>query len=90
MPFGAHNLIEACAVGKPVLVGPSTYNFAEAVQSAVAAGAALQVADGDELMAEASRLLRDGNALRRMGEAGRAFCAAHRGATGRVLEMLRW
>ena len=30
-PFGAQNLIEACAVGVPVVIGPSSYNFPEAV-----------------------------------------------------------
>jgi 3-deoxy-D-manno-octulosonic-acid transferase len=90
LPYGAHNLIEACALGKPVLVGPSIYNFADAVESAVTAGAALQVADAGELMDEARRLLLDRDVLRRMGEAALAFCAAHRGATRRVLEMLRW
>src|SRR5690606_12598967 len=28
-PFGAHNLLEACALAKPVLIGSSTYNFQE-------------------------------------------------------------
>ncbi|MGC2048919.1 MAG: lipid IV(A) 3-deoxy-D-manno-octulosonic acid transferase, partial [Gallionella sp.] len=34
LPFGGQNLIEACAVGTPVLVGPYTYNFAEVTQLA--------------------------------------------------------
>jgi 3-deoxy-D-manno-octulosonic-acid transferase len=89
LPFGCHNLIEACAVGAPVLVGPSTYNFAEAVRHAVAVGAARQVPDAAALATEAGRLLLDAGAARRMGEAGVAFCAAHRGATERVLELIR-
>jgi 3-deoxy-D-manno-octulosonic-acid transferase len=89
LPFGAQNLIEACAVGKPVLVGPSTYNFADAVAGAVAAGAALRVEDAAMLMQTARRLLRDREALRRMGEAALGFCRAHQGATQRVLELLR-
>jgi 3-deoxy-D-manno-octulosonic-acid transferase len=88
LPFGGQNLIEACAAGKPVLIGPSTYNFAEAVQGAVAAGAAIQVGDAAALAREARRLLLDGDATRRMGEAGLAFANAHGGATEKVLEML--
>ena len=38
LPFGGQNLIEACAVGKPVLIGPHTYNFAQASEQAVSAG----------------------------------------------------
>lgn len=88
LPHGGQNLIEACAVGKAVLIGPSVYNFTEAVEEAVAAGAALQVRDATELAREAGRLLLDPAAARRMGEAGVAFCAAHCGATAKVLDLV--
>jgi 3-deoxy-D-manno-octulosonic-acid transferase len=90
MPFGAHNLIEACAVGKPVLLGPSTFNFEEAAAGAIAAGAALQVKDAEELMREAQRLLSDPSNTARMAEAALTFSRTHQGATRRVLEMLTW
>ena len=57
LPFGGQNLIEACAVGKPVLIGPHTYNFAQATELAVASGAALQVGDANELSIQLNRLL---------------------------------
>ena len=88
LPFGAQNLIEASAVGAPVLLGPSTFNFAQAAAEAVAAGAAVQVTDADALIREVTRLLADGEARRRMGEAGRRFCAAHRGATERTMAIV--
>jgi len=88
LPLGGQNLIEACAVGKPVLIGPSTYNFAEATELAVQAGAAIQVPDAAALGREAERLLRDSAAARRMGQAALAFANAHRGATDRVLELI--
>jgi 3-deoxy-D-manno-octulosonic-acid transferase len=84
LPYGAQNFIEACAAGAPVLIGPSTYNFAQAAAEAVACGAALQVADADRAVAEARRLLGDEPALKKMSLAGFAFCAAHRGATQRT------
>ncbi|MBI4206959.1 MAG: lipid IV(A) 3-deoxy-D-manno-octulosonic acid transferase [Betaproteobacteria bacterium] len=90
LPFGGQNMIEPCAAGKPVLFGPHTYNFSEAAEGAVAAGAALRVANAEELMREARRLLADAVAAKRMGEAGLAFSKAHRGATQRVLELVRW
>jgi 3-deoxy-D-manno-octulosonic-acid transferase len=89
VPTGGQNLIEACAAGKPVLIGPSTYNFAEAAELALRAGAARQVRDAESLAREAERLLRDPASAQRMGEAGLAFCAAHRGATARVLELIQ-
>jgi len=87
-PFGAQNLIEACAAGAPVLIGPSTFNFAQAAAEAVAAGAAIGVPDADALVREAARLLADAGARRRMGEAGKRFCAAHRGATERTMALV--
>jgi 3-deoxy-D-manno-octulosonic-acid transferase len=87
-PFGSQNLIEACAAGCPVVVGPSTFNFAEAAAKAVEAGAAIQVADASAAVAEGLRLLRDEAAARAMGEAGARFAATHRGATRRTLDAL--
>jgi len=88
VPAGGQNLIEACALGKPVIMGSSNYNFAEAADSAVAAGAAVRVNSATEVMREAGRLLADAAAAARMGEAGLAFTEAHRGATQRTLELL--
>jgi hypothetical protein len=47
------------------------------------------VGDADELARAAARLLLDPAAARRMGEAGLAFCAGHRGALERVLALIR-
>ncbi|MPZ46228.1 MAG: 3-deoxy-D-manno-octulosonic acid transferase, partial [Betaproteobacteria bacterium] len=44
-PFGAHNLVEACALAKPVLIGPSMFNFQEAAELGMAAGGVIQVPD---------------------------------------------
>ena len=88
VPLGGQNLIEACAVGKPVLIGPSTYNFTEATEFAIRAGAAIQVPDAAALAREAKRLLLDRDATRRMSQAALTFSDAHRGATARVLELI--
>jgi 3-deoxy-D-manno-octulosonic-acid transferase len=88
LPYGGQNLIEACAAGKPVLVGPHTYNFADAARGAVAAGAAVQVRDAAELARAANRLLLDREAAARMAQAALGFAAAHRGATHRILDVV--
>ncbi len=44
-PLGGQNLIEAAACGCPLVMGPHTYNFSEAAELSLAAGAALRVAD---------------------------------------------
>ncbi|MBI3523099.1 MAG: lipid IV(A) 3-deoxy-D-manno-octulosonic acid transferase [Betaproteobacteria bacterium] len=88
LDYGSQNLIEACAVGVPLLLGPSTYNFAEAARAARACGAARQVASADELFIVAAELLRDAGLRRRMGNAGLEFAARHRGASQRTLALL--
>jgi len=85
LAYGGQNLIEACAAGAPVLIGPHTYNFAQAAESAVAAGAALRVDRAEDVLRLARELLADAEQRVRMGKAGIDFCAAHRGATQRTL-----
>jgi len=88
LPFGAQNLIEACAVGCPVVLGPSTFNFAAAARHAVAAGAALQVADAAAALSAAFAVLADSERRARMAQAAQRFTDEHRGATARTLAAL--
>lgn len=85
LPYGGQNLIEACAVGRPLLFGRHMYNFAEASRLALESGAALEVADAAMLAELAGRLLRDPAARLRMSQAALAFSRAHQGATARNL-----
>jgi len=85
LAYGGQNLIEACAVGVPVLIGPYTYNFSQAADSAIAAGAAVRVNDAAEAIRVARSLLQDRGLRERMGKAGVGFCSTHRGATERTL-----
>jgi 3-deoxy-D-manno-octulosonic-acid transferase len=89
LPLGGQNLIEACAVGKPVLVGPHTFNFALATEQAIDAGAALRCDDAPAMVAAATGLLQDSVARNRMGTAALDFAGQHRGATARTVELLR-
>ena len=87
-PLGGQNLIEACAVGTPVVVGPSTYNFAQATEDAIAAGAAQRVSDAAAAWGTLLSIADDPARRARMGAAGENFAAAHRGATARTLEWI--
>jgi 3-deoxy-D-manno-octulosonic-acid transferase len=89
LAYGGQNLIEACAAGVPVLVGPYTYNFAQAAESAIAAGAALRVSDAGEAIRLARSILQDRERRERMGNSGVAFCAAHRGAVARTVAICK-
>ena len=88
LPFGGQNLIEACAVGKPVLIGPHTYNFTQASILAVEHGAAVRVDDEIELARTLQHLLHHPDKLAQMGNAGLAFVNANRGATEQALAII--
>jgi len=87
LEYGSQNLIEPCALGKPVIVGPHTFNFEQAARGAIAAGAAVRVADAGAALAQAAAIQGDEARRRLMGERGLEFVAAHRGAVERLV---RW
>ena len=88
LPLGGQNLIEACALGKPVIMGPSIFNFASTVRLAADAGAMEQVSDAPEAMHVAHQLLRDDVRRKNMSEAGFKLIGANRGATEKTLAQI--
>jgi len=88
LPLGGQNLIEAIAVGRPTIVGPHMFNFAEATANATAGGAALAVADADALIGALAELLEDPARRGAMRDAALAFHAAHKGAGERLWRWL--
>ncbi len=87
--FGGQNLLEACAAGVPVIMGPSVRNFAQAAADAEAAGAAVQVTDMAQAVALARGWLADEAGLAERSQRAREFVAAHQGATRRTLQALQ-
>jgi 3-deoxy-D-manno-octulosonic-acid transferase len=88
LPFGGQNLIEAAACACPVLVGPHSFNFAQASEDAIACGAALRIADADEAACTAKELLGNKETLQSMRNAALNFSQAHRGATERTIALI--
>ena len=88
LPLGGQNLIEACAAGVPVLIGLHTFNFSDAADQAVTAGAAVRVASASELITVAAKLLVDSEKRERMGESGRIFCRQYLGATAKTIKVV--
>lgn len=88
LALGGQNLIEAAACGCAVLVGPHTFNFTQATEDAIAAGAARRVLDPAALGQQAKRLLSDQNELAATRQAAIGFAAAHRGATARTIALI--
>lgn len=83
-PLGGQNLIQAAACACPLLMGPHTFNFAEAAEGSLGAGAAERVVDAEQAMRRALALLADEAQRQHMQRAGLAFANAHRGAAARM------
>ena len=86
--LGGQNLIEAAACGCPIVMGPHTFNFAEAAQLAEEAGAAMRVAGMEEGLRAAVALACDGDKHAWAEEAARGFASAHQGAALKTAQAL--
>lgn len=84
-PLGGQNFIEASAVGRPVIVGPHTAHFEQAVADARTAGALVQTADADQALRQALQWLDDPASLTQIGQAGQHWVRQHAGAVDRVV-----
>ena len=88
-PLGGQNLIEAAACGCPIIMGPHTFNFAEAAEHALAAGAAWRVADAQQALSTALALLANDAPLQAARHAANTFAQQHRGAVARTSQGLK-
>jgi 3-deoxy-D-manno-octulosonic-acid transferase len=87
-PIGGHNVLEPAALGKPVLVGPQTFNFAEISDRLLEAGAGLRLKDGLELGETVAKLFADSARCAAMGKAAAAAVARERGAVERTMTIV--
>ena len=87
-PLGGQNLIEAAASGCPVVMGPHTFNFADAAQLAEESGAALRVETIEDGVRAAVTLAGDPARHAEVAAAALGFASAHRGAARKTAAAL--
>ncbi len=88
VPMGGSDVMEVAGLAKPILVGPHTENFAEAVALLLAEGACRPVNSADTFVSAVSDLLRHDERRQKMGAAGRAAILSRRGATSATIERI--
>jgi 3-deoxy-D-manno-octulosonic-acid transferase len=87
-PVGGHNILEAAAWRKPVIVGPHNENFRDVTRQMMEKEAVVQVRDPNKLPEVAEFLLRDRNYRDNMGNRAREVIDSNLGAASRTLEYL--
>lgn len=88
-PLGGQNLIESCACSCPVVMGPHTFNFAQAASLAQQAGAAIRVHHLKEAVEVAYRLALDKQECANKAELAQQFATQHQGAVARCIELIK-
>ena len=85
---GGQNMLEAAAASKPILFGPSVFNFEKIAQLFLEKDAAIQVGDADDLMKTISGLLLDDTKRQKLGENAKNLLEKHRGAVDRLMKLI--
>lgn len=85
---GCQNIIEPMSCGKPVLFGPSVYNFQAACTGALAFGAARQIASADELVQTVYRWWQNPEEAAALAQRAVQFVAQHKGASERMAQRI--
>ncbi len=88
VPVGGHSPFEPAVLGCALLHGPDMSNCAAVARRLDEAGGAVAVADAAALAEAVTRLLREPEERRRMGEAARAVASAESGVLDAVLARL--
>jgi len=89
LPLGGQNLIEACSLGKPVLIGPHTFNFQVVSEQAISSGAALRISDAPEALRESQSLFHVDNRRTAISQRALDFAKKHQGATVRTVTLVK-
>ena len=85
---GGQNMLEAASLSKPIIFGPSVFNFEEISKRLLDDGSAIQVGSAEELMQTISELLLDNEKRKLIGQNAKITFENNRGAVTRVFEAI--
>lgn len=85
---GGHNILEATALGKPVIIGPHTYSITAQVELLAGVDGLLAAAGGEELTKHILALAGDRERCAQIGAAALRATLAQRGAAKRAVEQV--
>ena len=88
VPTGGHNILEAVAVGVPVLFGPYMSNFKEIARGILNQQAAIQCVDNDAIVQSVLSLYHQPNERLELVAKGQVFLKQNQGAIARIYAML--
>ena len=85
---GCQNMLEAASLSKPIIFGPSIYNFEEISKQLLENDASIQVANADELMQTIFELLLNNSRRSMLGANARKTFEDNQGAVNNVLKAI--
>jgi 3-deoxy-D-manno-octulosonic-acid transferase len=88
VPVGGHNLLEAAAVGVPVMFGPYMANFKEIAAGILSRKAALQCRSEDDIVNTIHSLYADSVQRTELANQAVAFLRENRGAIAAIAELI--
>lgn len=86
--YGCQSVIEPCAIGLPVIVGPSIFNFDFIVKKAESEGAILRASDFIEALRLADEVLSAPEKRKEIGDRAARFAQEQRGATEQTIQVI--
>ena len=89
LPLGGQNFIEACALGRPIILGEHTFNFQQASADVIDARAAIRITDVGDLVKAMDLLLTNHQVKEDMSTNALDFANQHTGATQKIVAVIQ-
>jgi 3-deoxy-D-manno-octulosonic-acid transferase len=89
LPLGGQNFIEACALGRPIILGEHTFNFQQASADVIDSRAAIRITDVADLVKAMDLLLTNHQVKEEMSTNALDFANQHTGATKKIVSVIQ-